>query len=187
MVVPLRQHLRPRPLRVLELGPGTGAITVRILEQLQAGDSLAVCEINPKFLALLRAKLQENRNYQLNRENITFYSCAVQELPEDRKYDVIICALPFLNFDLPTVEEIFAKLKRLSAEDTVMTYYEYIGLRPVSLAVSPPRLKRRMKELDSFFKGVFEKHLSGRYQVWFNLLPINVYTLKSIESLGAAV
>jgi len=187
LICPLKQRCRPSALKALELGPGTGSVTVRILEQLREQDSLTVCEINPRFLSLLRAKLNENPHYHLHRERVTFYGCAVQELPEDQKYDVIICALPFLNFDLPTVENIFAKLKRLSTDETIMTYYEYIGLRSVSLAISPPRQRQRMKELDSFFKGIFSKHLSDRFQVWFNLLPINIYMLKHIDELKIAV
>lgn len=186
MVVPLRGRKERSPLNILELGPGTGSVTVRILENMGDRDTLSVCEINPRFMEALRDSLADNPHYLRHRDRISFYTCPVQEMPEDQNYDVIVCALPFLNFDLGTVEEIFAKLKRMSNEETVMTYYEYIGLRKAGLMMSSPKRKERLQQIDSFFDGVFESHLKGRKKVWANLLPINVYMLKNLDSIRVA-
>ncbi len=187
LVTPIKSRKQPSPLRILELGPGTGSVTVRILEQMTDQDELAICEINPNFMASLKKKLAKNPRFHQHKERISFHECPAQDMPENGKYDVIICALPFLNFDLSTVEEIFAKLKRMSTEETIMTYYEYIGLRAFGLMMSPPKRKERIKQLDSFFDGVFENHLSNREMIWRNMLPINVYMLNHIDSLQVAV
>ena len=187
MTIPIASRRETSPLRILELGPGTGSVTTKILEQMTVRDELAICEINPRLMRALKVKLARNPFYILHQERIRFFECAAQEMPEDDKYDVIVCALPFLNFDLVTVEEIFAKLRSVSTEETVMTYYEYIGLRTIGLMMSPPKRKARIKQLDRFFDGVFENHLSQHEQVWANMLPINVYMLKNLESLPMAV
>ena len=186
MVRPLRGRKEVSPLSILELGPGTGSVTVGILENMGDRDTLAICEINPRFMEALKENLADNPNYLRHKDRISFYTCAVQEMPEERRYDVIVCALPFLNFELETVEEIFAKLKRMSTEETVMTYYEYIGLRKAGLMMSSPKRKERLQQIDQFFGGVFESHLDSRRKVWANLLPINVYMLKNIDSLQLA-
>jgi len=174
---PLRVSGRP-PKRILELGPGTGAVTVKILADMQPGDSLTVCEINPRFMKALKEKLAKLKDFQAHAKNVHFFEGPMQEMPEDTQYDVIVCALPFLNFPLEMVQEIFAKLRRLSTPDTLMTYYEYIGLRRVSKAVAPTARKQRMREIDGYMKSLAERIRLGRTRVWLNILPINIYTVK---------
>lgn len=166
------------PKRILELGPGTGSVTLPILSKMIPGDQLVICEINPRFMDLLKEKLNTKQTYIKHRQNVSFHLCPAQDLPEDIKFDIIVCSLPFLNFDLETVEEIFSKLQRISTPETVMTYYQYIGLRSIRKVVGSPKDKRRFAELDSFFEATCERHKTRRKRVWFNMLPINVYTMK---------
>lgn len=166
------------PQRILELGPGTGSVTVKILQDMIPGDELTICEINPRFMEALKKRLATNEDYLAVKDQVRFFTGAVQELPEDAKYDMIVCALPFLNFDMRTVQEIFGKLHRISTDETVMTYYEYIGLRRVSKLVSPPERRQRILELDQYFGQKHSKDAISHTKVWFNVLPIHVHTLK---------
>lgn len=175
---PLRS--RQSSAQILELGSGTGSVTVEILRDMQNQDELTLCEINPLFMNLLREKLSQSALFHSHRDRVNFFEGPVQELPENKKYDLIVCALPFLNFELNTVKQIFEKLRRMSHEETVMTYYEYIGIRSVSRVISPPARKRRMKELDYFFRSMVKQNGLQRERVWLNFLPINIYTLRLI-------
>lgn len=177
---PLRE--RPHPLKILELGPGTGSVTVQVLKDMQPHDHLTICEINPRFMQALREALAENPDFNRLKSHVRFEQCPAQELPEDTKYDIIVCALPFLNFDLDTVAEIFDKLKKLSNETTVMTYYEYIGLRSINKTFSKALGKKRIHEIDSYLTTIYQQHRMSRKHVWPNMLPITVYRLE----LGAA-
>ena len=76
------------------------------------------------------------------------------------------------------MEEIFDKFDRLSTDDALMTYFEYIGLRSLSLALSSNGRKRRMQEIDLYFKQVFSERDIKRRRIWMNVLPINIYTLR---------
>lgn len=172
---PLREQRCAK--NVLEVGPGTGSVTVKILRDMRPGDNLTICEINPRFMRELKKRLADNPDFLQHRDQITFFQGPIQELSENQHFDVIVCALPFLNFERAMVAEIFSKLMRLSSKDTVMTYYEYIGLRSLGKVVSFPTQKRRFKELDEFFDDVYSHHLRGRKRVWWNFLPINIYTL----------
>lgn len=167
-----------RPYKILELGPGTGSVTVRILQDMMPQDSLTVCEINPRFMEALQDRLAPTEDYVRSRDTVKFFLGPVQDLPEDVQYDVIVCAIPFLNLDVSTVQEIFAKLRKVSTPNTLMTYYEYIGLKRLGIAVSSPERKKRLEEIDSLMT---RQELSSRLnteRVWRNLLPIKVFTVK---------
>lgn len=168
------------PRVILELGPGTGPVTTKILDVMADNDELTICEINPRMMALLKERLSTHPRYERLRGRIRFMTCPAQELPEDRQYDVILCALPFLNFNLRTVKEIFSKIAKLSTENTVMTYYEYIGLRRLSLTVAPPERRQRMVQIDSFFKEFAERQEISRKPVWLNMPPIKVYSVRPV-------
>ena len=177
LTAPLREQRSPK--RILELGPGTGSVTFPIIEAMIPGDTLSICEINPRFMRELKAKLEKDANYQKFKDSIEFFEGAIQDFPEsNQKFDVIVCSLPFLNFDCNTVEEIFSKLTRLSIPNAIMTYYQYIGLRSIGKTIGKREKKERMSQLDSFFDSATEKHRARRKRVWLNVLPINVYTLE---------
>ena len=176
LTAPLRQPRSPK--RILELGPGTGSVTFPILEMMIPGDTLSICEINPRFMKELKVKLERNQRYQQFKDAIDFFEGPIQEFPEGGdKFDVIVCSLPFLNFDRDMVEEIFNKLARLSTPQAVMTYYQYIGLRSLGKVIGSREKKQRLSELDDFFDIAAEKHRARQKKVWFNMLPINVYIL----------
>ena len=175
MTTPLREEHSSEGRKILELGPGTGSVTIKILSDMNGSDELSICEINPRFMEALKEVLRHNPDFQKHKERVRFFCCPAQELPEDRKYDVVVCALPFLNFDLHTVRGIFAKLTALSYENTVMTNFEYIGIRGISKALSPRRRRRRMYQVDRFFKKIAPP-AQVREEVWFNVPPIHVYT-----------
>ena len=177
LTTPLREKRTPK--RILELGPGTGSVTFPLIDSMIPGDSLSICEINPRFMRELKAKLEKSEAYQRHNDNIDFFEGAIQDFPErDQKFDIIVCSLPFLNFDCETVEEIFNKLTRLSIPLAAMTYYQYMGLRSLGKAIGSKEKKERMCQLDSFFDHASTKHRARRKKVWLNVLPINVYTLQ---------
>ena len=180
MTNPLREIRSEQ--KILELGAGTGSVTVKILQDMIPGDKLTICELNPRFIKLLKKKLYSNPDYIKHKQNVTIFEGPVQTLPEDTKFDIIVSALPFLNFEVKTVQEIFSKLHKVSTDDTVMTYYEYIGLRNISKIVSPPERKQRILELDKYLYAKHSQDAIGRERVWLNVLPINIYTLKLVAS-----
>ncbi len=177
LITPLRDPTR-KPKKILELGPGTGSVTLPIIRELKKGDMLTICEINPRFMKALKDKLELDEHYRRVRDQVFFFEGAAQDLPSDVCYDIIVCALPFVNFDLDTVQAIFTKLREVSSPDTLMTYYEYIGLRKFNEAVSAPERRERMAEVSTYLKKSGSLSYLNRERVWLNLLPINIYTVK---------
>jgi phospholipid N-methyltransferase len=173
---PIREDRSPQ--KILELGPGTGSVTLQILEDMLPGDELTICEINPRFMESLKTRLEKEPLFLKHKDKVRFLTCAAQELPEDARYDIIICSLPFLNFPVQVIEEIFSKLSRLSTKQTIMTYYQYMGLRSLKKIVSAPEQKKNVKAMESFFDAALKRYHGARTKVWLNFLPINIYTLQ---------
>ena len=177
MITPLRERGRA-PKSILELGPGTGSVTIPLIEEMRDGDTLTICEINPRFMAALKERLDGIPAYERHKARVTFFEGPAQDLPADTKYDIVICALPFLNFDLETVESIFGKLRAVCTPETLMTYYEYIGVKKLNQTVSREERRQRMTEVSHFMNGCPNISRLNRTRVWRNVLPINIYTIK---------
>lgn len=164
--------------KILELGPGTGSVTVQILKDMREDDELLICELNPKFMKVLQESLKDNYYFRKHQSRISFFLGPAQELPEDKIFDVIVCALPFLNFDCETANSIFEKIKKLSNNETLMTYYQYIGLKKLGQLL--PERRERLKHLIPVFDSVLQTH-KARKRVWLNMSPIDVFTMKPAE------
>jgi phosphatidylethanolamine/phosphatidyl-N-methylethanolamine N-methyltransferase len=177
LINPLRKPGRT-PKKILELGPGTGSVTTPIIRELKEGDSLTICEINPRFMKALKEKLETCPDYQRRRHQVFFFEGAAQDLPESTIFDIIVCALPFVNFDLETVQSIFDKLRKISTAETLMTYYEYMGMRKLNEKISSREQRDRVAKVNGFMKDSGSLSHLHRERVWLNLLPINIYTVK---------
>jgi phospholipid N-methyltransferase len=177
LINPLREAQRSSK-KILELGPGTGSVTMPIIRELRDGDSLTICEINPRFMKALKDKLEDCPYYRRRRDQVFFFEGAAQDLPDGTIYDIIVCALPFVNFDLETVQAIFSKLRKVSTPDTLMTYYEYIGMRKLNEKISSREERDRLSQVRDYIKVSGNINHLHRERVWLNLFPINIYTVK---------
>jgi phosphatidylethanolamine/phosphatidyl-N-methylethanolamine N-methyltransferase len=154
MVRPIREATRP--LNILEVGPGTGPFTRQILKLMRSEDRFTICEINPRFLALLKKKLESHPNYHQHKDRIRFFQGPVQDLPQSsrdgdgaaEKYDMIVSSLPFSNFTPDTVNEILSLFRTMTAENGTVTFCEYLGMRKLSAVLSSRRGKERLAGVD---------------------------------------
>lgn len=171
---PLRAVASKSNRNILELGPGTGSVTERILKDMREDDTLFICELNPKFMKVLKKNLEKNENYWRHKERVTFFLGAAQDIDVEKKFDVVVCALPFLNFDKETVKSIFSNIRKISSTNAVMTYYEYIGMRRLSKYI--PERQDRVKELEPVFRHI-DLAKTNKKRIWLNMLPVNIYTM----------
>lgn len=144
-----------RPLRILEVGPGTGPVTKEILRFMGGEDSLLVCEINRSLLTTLKLKLGKNRHYLEHRRRVKFFLGPVQDLRKRRmsgKFDVIVSSLPFSNFTPELVGDILELYEGLLAPGGTITFFEYLGLRKIGSLLQSRRERRRMRAVDAVVK-----------------------------------
>jgi phospholipid N-methyltransferase len=176
MVEPLSKAKGPR--RIIEVGAGVGPVTAKILDVLNPEDTLVICEINSRFMSNLKKRMQIHPRFEILKDSITFFEGPIQSLPvPEQKFDFIVCALPFLNFEKTLIQDIYNKLMSISAPSCLMTFFEYMALRNLSKVISPTERKLRMLEIDLFLNELYAPRKIGVKKVWLNLTPINVYTL----------
>ncbi len=150
MVRPIREA--HRPLNILEVGPGTGPFTRQVLKLMRSEDRFTICEINPRFLRLLRKNLEKNKHFRQHRDRISFFQGPVQDLPAsdlfEAKFDIIVSSLPFSNFTPSAVEEILAVFNSMVTEDGSVSFIEYLGVRKVTALFSSKRSRERLEGVD---------------------------------------
>ncbi|MBM4378173.1 MAG: methyltransferase domain-containing protein [Deltaproteobacteria bacterium] len=173
---------REQPLRVLELGPGTGSVTSAVLARMREGDTLDICEINPRMVEVLQRRMEGLPGYQAHRARMRILVCGAQELPLGTPYDVIVCSLPFGNFDLPLVEAIFSRLRQLSHAETRMTWFEYPELKRLRLL-----LGGHGAPLAAVTAYLGQQGAEPIGRVYGNLPPLQAFLLKPLKGQPSAV
>jgi phospholipid N-methyltransferase len=164
--------------RILEVGPGTGAVTGPIVRAMRAGDRLDLVERNDEFVARLRDRLQSDEVLQSCADRIALYHAGVEELPEDKPYDVIVSGLPLNNFSVPFVQELVDKLSRLLAPGGTLSFFEYIAVRQFKAALSGQAERDRLRGIGRLLGEFLAKHEIRRDRVWANVPPAWVHHVR---------
>ena len=176
MTGPMTQ--RERPLRVLEVGPGTGAVTQRIVRLLKPEDCFDLVELNDTFATLLRHKFEHDPKYRAVAERSSVHVCPIQEFTSVQPYDIIISGLPLNNFPAELVRSIFETFFRLLAPGGTLSYFEYMYVRPLRKMVARPVEKKRLTELDQIANEYLVKYRIHRSWVFVNVPPAWVQHLR---------
>lgn len=173
---PIERH--HGPVRVLEVGPGTGAVTRRIVRLLKPDDWLDLVELNESFVGVLRRRFADDRHYRRVADRARVHQCPIQEYRSERPYDYIVCGLPFNNFPLPLVTAIFQAMFGLLAPGGVLSYFEYMYMRPLRRMVSNAAGRQRLSELDAALVEYQRAHRIRRDWVFVNFPPAWVQHLQ---------
>jgi phosphatidylethanolamine/phosphatidyl-N-methylethanolamine N-methyltransferase len=142
---------------VLELGPGTGAVTEALLKRGLREEKLVAIERNPKMARLLREKFPRA-------QIITGDAWDLDRLLQSRREPIatvgaVISSLPLLNFPPEKAEELAQKIRSVLLPQGNWVQYSYhIG-------------KKQPRGSDSF-------QLRASKIIWLNLPPARVSVFK---------
>lgn len=173
---PLRE--RPGPLRVLEVGPGTGAVTGEIVRTLQPDGRLDLVEINGQFVEVLKRRFQHEPRFRRLADCAHIHHGPLQEFVPGEPYDVIISGLPFNNFPASLVEELIDRCLELLAPGGELTFFEYMFVRPVRRAVSSGETRERLEKIEEILRTRFARYRIRTDWVFANLPPAWVQHLR---------
>ncbi len=180
-IVPSSRHLARamlEPLQlgrasvVVELGPGTGAITRALLGLMPSHSSLIAFELNPRFCRYLRRTLTDPRLVVLNASaekvgwHLSQLGC--------RQVNAVVSSLGLSLMSDKQRKTILGELLPYLDEDSTFTQYHYLGAGFGDVVsrgwerdrCSVPRLLRQ------YFRSVYTK------TVWRNLPPAVVFACK---------
>jgi len=172
MTMPLKGHTAPS--RVLEVGPGTGAVTESILERLTPADSLDLCELNPEFVKLLRERF-ETAPGQTGRPTVRVFEGDVLE-KAGSQYDYIISSVPASNLPPEVVQRLLEGLISRLAPGGVLACLHYRG-QDVRARLAIGKERQRLRQVIQVIKTYQRRHGLGKDTVWLSLPPAEVHYL----------
>jgi phosphatidylethanolamine/phosphatidyl-N-methylethanolamine N-methyltransferase len=164
--------------QILEVGPGTGAVTRRIAARMGDDDRLHLVELNDTFVAQLRASLADEPVLRRVADRTQLFHSAVESLPKNDGYDVIISGLPLNNFAVAEVEQILAKLAGLLKPGGTLSFFEYIAIRHARALVSRRAERDRLRGIGRALGAVLGPHEFRRDWVWPNVPPAWVHHVR---------
>ncbi|WP_129294980.1 class I SAM-dependent methyltransferase [Streptomyces lydicus] len=116
------------PLRVLEVGAGTGTVTRALAERIGPGDRLDTVEVNPRFVRLLTEALQTDPVLAAASDRIRIVPESICHTPLPvHSYDVIVSCLPFMNFSPDMVRSLLERYMAALVPGGHLTYFSYLG------------------------------------------------------------
>jgi phosphatidylethanolamine/phosphatidyl-N-methylethanolamine N-methyltransferase len=164
--------------RILEVGPGTGAVTARIVSAMQPTDLLDLVELNSSFARRLEHRFCHDPHFLPAAPRSRVINCAVQNLPHDHRYDLIVSGLPLNNFSPELVESILETLLTLLKSGGTLSFFEYIAVRRARSLLSRSEERERLRGVSRAMHGVLGKHEIRRDAILFNVLPAWVHHVR---------
>lgn len=186
MTTPFRRRRQARPdaaLRVVEMGPGTGAVTRAIASAMGPGDRLDCYEINPRFAEYLRRAIAEAPEYATHGERIEIHCLPAQQATAETPVDVVICSVPLNNLTADLTSEIFDTGLRLLKPGGSFTYFEYLLLPRIRQLTASAQERARIDAVKAI-KQQLSEHVDSAQLVLLNLPPARAVHLVSDNSEG---
>ncbi len=175
---------RPSPKHVLEVGPGTGAVTHQILACLGPDDRIDLVELNDRFVARLRQRFETDPAFQPAAGRARIHHGPVEDLAGHATYDVVISGLPLNNFAADEVERILAALRSLVRPGGTLSFFEYIGIRYARAIVSGRRERQRLRNIARLLNALLREHEIRREWIWPNVPPAWVHHVRFAPDPG---
>lgn len=146
---------------ILELGPGTGPFTAQICSAMPAGARYLGLEMNPAFVATLRARFPHLRFETAPAQDFDY----AEFLGPNGRFDAIVSGLPWTAFPEVLQVAILDHVMPLLREGGVLTTFAYSGFH---LLPNGRRFRSLLRDRCS--------RLDASQTVWPNLPPAFVYS-----------
>ena len=167
--------------KILEAGPGTGAVTSCIIDRMRQEDELWMVELNTVFAAHLRQAFQDRPSFRDAAARCHLVEGSVQELGplgNAGQFDLVISGLPLNNFSSESVRDILQAYGTLLKPGGVLSFFQYIMMRPAKMLVSAGAERDRLKGVGDAIDGVLTEREFAREWVWPNVPPAWVHHIR---------
>jgi phosphatidylethanolamine/phosphatidyl-N-methylethanolamine N-methyltransferase len=166
------------PQKILEAGPGTGAVTGVVVERMRPVDQLWMVELNPTFAAHLRKAFEQRPSFRAVADRCHLIEGSVQALGNQAEFDIVVSGLPLNNFSPQDVRAILEAYSKLLKPTGILSFFQYILIRDAKTMVSVGSERKRLKGVGAAIDGVLREHEFAREWVWPNVPPAWVHHLR---------
>jgi phospholipid N-methyltransferase len=173
------------PRRILEVGPGTGAVTAWIIRGMNALDRLDLCELNERFVNRLGDRLETEPLFQSVAQRTTILFRPAEHIVGENMYDVIVSGLPLNNFSVDHVDKVLATFDRLLVRPDddrpggTLSFFEYVAVRPLRGLVSSRSERARLRGVGAAIGRIRHGREIRRELVWPNVPPAWVHHVRA--------
>ena len=172
------------PRRILEVGPGTGAVTASIVAALGPQDHFDMVELNADFVAHLRERFESEPAFAAVKERSRVIHGRLEDLPEGEPYDLVISCLPLNNFAVEDVEAILRIFAKILKPDGTLSFFEYMAVRPARSLICTSTERQRLRGISRALGEMLKRHELRCDWIWPNVPPAWVH---HVRFNGAAV
>jgi len=166
------------PQRILEAGPGTGAVTSCIVERMRHDDQLWMVELNPIFAAHLRTAFNEKPEFLAVADRCHLVEGSVQALGKDGQFDLVVSGLPLNNFSAEDVRIILDAYSRLLKPTGILSFFQYIFIRSAKMMVSTGSERDRLRGVGVAIETMLGQREFAREWIWPNVPPAWVHHIR---------
>ncbi|MBN2023610.1 MAG: methyltransferase domain-containing protein [Pirellulales bacterium] len=159
------------PQRILEVGPGTGAITRHIVRAMGPEDQIDLVELNPSFANRLRDDFAHEPELAAVAPRVRVLQTAIESLPQHDRYNVIVSGLPLNNFSVAVVETILQAFRELLTPGGTLSFFEYMAVRRLRMLAGSRAERDRARGIQRVLGGLLTNHEIRRDAIWLNVPP----------------
>jgi phospholipid N-methyltransferase len=141
-------------------------------------DSLDLVELNERFVAVLRQRLQTEPAWHSVADRVRLHHLAVEQLAPDEPYDCMVSGLPLNNFSAELVAAILDRLRGLAAPGGTLSFFEYIGVRKIKALAARGDERRRLAGVESALVDARRDRQFDRDRILRNVPPAWVHHLR---------
>ncbi len=167
-----RQKKDPHsPLKILEVGAGTGSITHVLAKILRPGDLLDVIEISDTYCSILQKKFGSHHA-------ISIHCTPFLEWAPDYTYDFIVSTLPLNSFDYPVLNRTIEHFKELIKQHGILSYVAIAGITQAKSLLLKGNAKKAHSQNITLLNNFRSKYQVTATTVMASAPPIRVYHLQ---------
>jgi phospholipid N-methyltransferase len=179
-----REEVENRPLKILEVGPGTGSFTEFIVQYMAKDDVLDLVECDESHCNTLRQKFKNDASVHC--ENVRVYHMSILDWNPEYEYDFIVSGLPFNVFSTDMVAQILSNYSKWIKDGGVISYFEYRWFRENVLNLVMGFLFFLEMSREYFRKEELLEHFRTKYFCEWDFVPNNfpeacVYYLRNVK------
>ena len=163
-----------QPVRILELGAGTGPVTEQIVAKMKEDDVLDVIEINPELSKVLEQKFG-------HLPNVRILCMSMLDWEPPYKYDFVVSTMPHNTFEPDFVRLILKGYERLIKPGGVISYVELAVLSRLKKTFAFGESRLRINEISQIMNDFREKYGFDRDTVLLNAPPAHAFHLRMFD------